>query len=338
MGARLELTRQQILAFRRNVGGLDERTPRSATSLRRAAWAGLQDSMPRAALLSLHARIEGVVPSTWEDRSLAQLWGPRFNAYVVPKRDFALFSLGRFPDDAKGRLRAERMAERLRAHLGDARMTDREAGGALGIGNELRYATTTGTIAIRWEGARAPVIWSVPAPKISADDACRELARHYLHVFGPTTADSFARWAGISRRSGNSAFASLEGSLLPVRSPIGDGCLLAEDEAAIRATERAPAPARLLPSGDAYFLLDGRERELLLPRSDQRERLWTPRVWPGALLVDGEVRGTWRRAQHTVRVETWSRLPSAARAAVEAEAATLPLPALDRPIDVVWEA
>ena len=28
--------------------------------------------------------------------------------------------------------------------------------------------------------------------------------------------------------------------------------------------------------------------------------LWTPRVWPGALLVEGEVVGTWRRAQATV--------------------------------------
>ena len=57
--------------------------------------------MPRAALLSLHARLDGVEPSTWEDPSLAQLWGPRYNTYVVPKRDFALFSLGRLPDDGR---------------------------------------------------------------------------------------------------------------------------------------------------------------------------------------------------------------------------------------------
>jgi len=336
--SRLRLTRQQILAFRRRVGGLDERMPKGAKSLRRAAWAGLQDSMPRAALLSLHARVDRVEPSTWEDPSLAQLWGPRYSTYVVPKQDFALFSLGRLPDNAKGRLRAERMAERIHAQLDGARTTDREVAGALNVGNAIRYAATTGTVAIRWEGARAPTVWTVPAPEIAPADACRELARRYLHIFGPTTAESFARWAGISRRSAASAFGSLEESLLPVRSPLGDDFLLAEDEPAMSIAETAAAPARLLPSGDAYFLLDGAERELLVPQADQRERLWTPRVWPGALLVEGEVRGTWRRAQHTVRIDVWARLSRGARDAIEAEAGALPLPGLDRPIDVVWNA
>jgi len=305
-------------------------------SLQRAAWAGLQDSMPRAALLSLHARVAAVEPTTWEHPALAQLWGPRFNAYVVAKRDFALFSLGRLPDDAKGRLRAERMARRLRAQLAGSRMTDREAARALGTGNELRYATTTGTIAIRWEGARAPVIWTVAAPQTSAEAARRELARRYLHIFGPTTAEGFARWAGVSRASGAAAFTALEGSLVPVRSPLGDEWLLADDEPAMRAGETASAPARLLPSGDAYFLLDGAERTLLVPRADRRERLWTSRVWPGALLVEGEIRGTWRRAQHTVRIDAWSRLSRGVRETIEAEARSLPLPGVDRPIEVVW--
>jgi hypothetical protein len=333
---RLKLTRKQILAFRRRVGGLDERTPMSSESLRRAAWAGLQDSMPRAALLSLHARVEGVEPSTWEHRSLAQLWGPRYTTYVVAKRDFALFSVGRRPDNAKGRLRAERLAEQLHAYLDDARATDREIMGALGIGNDIRYAATTGTVAIRWEGARAPLVWTVPAPKISPADACRELARRYLHVFGPATAEGFARWAGISRRWAAEAFSSLEGSLLPVRSPLGDEWLLGEDKAGMRAADTATAPARLLPSGDPYFLLDGAERELLVPRADLRERLWTSRVWPGALLVEGEIRGTWRRAQHVLRVEAWARLSRPEREAVEDEARALPLP-VEREIEVVWD-
>ena len=311
--------------------------PEGAESLRRAAWAGLQDSMPRAALLSLHARVDGVNPATLEDPSLAQLWGPRYSAYVVAKRDFALFSLGRHPEDAKGRLRAESTAERLHAHLNGARMTDREAGRALGIGNSLRYAATTGTVAIRWDGARAPIVWTVAGAQIDPADAGRELARRYLHIFGPTTADGFARWAGISRRSAANAFGSLEGSLVPVRSPLGDEWLLADDEPAIRAAETAAAPVRLLPSGDAYFLLDGAERDLLVPRVDRRPLLWTPRVWPGALLVEGEICGTWRRAHHTVRIDAWARLSRETRNAIEAEASALPLPGVDRRIDVVWE-
>ncbi len=312
--------------------------PEGAESLRRAAWAGLQDSMPRAALLSLHARVNGVGSSTWEDPTLAQLWGPRYSTYVVPKPDFALFSLGRYPDNATGRLRAERIADQLRAHLDGARMTDGEVGQALGVNpNAFRYAATTGTVAIRWDGARAPTVWTIAAADVDPADASRDLARRYLHIFGPTTADGFARWAGISRRAAATAFASLEGSLLAVRTPLGDEWLLADDEPGIRAAETPPAAARLLPSGDAYFLLSGGERELLIPRADQRQRLWTSRVWPGALLVEGEIRGTWRRAQHTVRIDAWTRLSRAARDAIEAEAGALPLPGVDRSIAVVWE-
>lgn len=45
--ARLELSREQILAYRREASSLNERLPASAKSLPLAAWAGLQDSMPR---------------------------------------------------------------------------------------------------------------------------------------------------------------------------------------------------------------------------------------------------------------------------------------------------
>src|SRR5581483_7144687 len=101
--------------------------------------------------------------------------------------------------------------------------------------------------------------------------------------------------------------------------PLGEEWLLAEDEQELRAAAAPPAPTRLLPSGDAYWLLDGAERELLVPQADRRAQLWTPRVWPGALLVDGEIRGTWRRAQHKLEIDTWGRLSRAAKDAVEAE-------------------
>src|SRR6478752_4441422 len=95
----IEATRAQVLAFRRRSSGLDERLPAGRRSLETAASAGLQDSMPRAAVLSLHARVEGIESDSWDDPSLVQVWGPRFSAYVIADRDRALFTLGRMPDD-----------------------------------------------------------------------------------------------------------------------------------------------------------------------------------------------------------------------------------------------
>ena len=334
---RLDLTRTQILAYRRNVQALDRRLPPGPESLRRAAWAGLQDSMPRAAVLSIHARVEGTDPSTWEDTSLVQLWGPRFSAYVVARPDIAVFTLGRLPDDAKGRRRAVETAARLEAFLAGRTMTYGEAGRGLGMNpNMLRYAAPTGTLLIRWEGARQPTIWTIPAPAVDPSGARNELARRHMHVFGPSTAGSFAQWAGIKPPRGRAAFDALRSELLPVRTPVGDGWVLTSDEPAFRAPVGATASARLLPSGDAYFLLQGADRELLVPGADRRGELWTSRVWPGAVLVRGEVVGTWRRAGTDVTIQAWRRLAPEERAAIEAEAESLPLPDIRSRIRVRW--
>ena len=337
MTPQLALTRAQILGFRRRVGALDERLPAGPRSLRKAAWAGLQDSMPRAALLSIHARVEGAEPSSWEHPSLVQLWGPRYQNYVVAARDLAVFSLGRLPDEAKGRRRAEETAARLQAHLNGTQLGYGEAGRTLGVHhNSLRYAATTGTVVIRWDGARQPIVWTVPPPTVDAHEARLELARRYLHVFGPATSATFAQWAGISGRTAVAAFGSLRRSLTAVRTPLGDAWILTRDESAFRADPGPTAPARLLPSGDAYFLLQGAERALLVPDADRRGELWTPRVWPGAILLDGEIRGTWRRAHDTITAQPWGQFSAAARDAVEAEAAALPLPGVEGRIVVRW--
>jgi hypothetical protein len=292
--------------------------------------------MPRAALLSIHARVEGTQPSTWEDPSLVQLWGPRFSAYVVAAQDVPVFSLGRLPVDDKGRRRAEETAARLREFLGDRRMTYGAAGHAMGRQpNSLRYAAPTGTVLMRWDGARQPTIWTVPPPALDPIEARLELARRYLHIFGPATSAGFAQWAGIKPMPARSAFDALAEFLTPVRTPVGDSWILTEDEPTVRATA-TPIAARLLPSGDAYFLLWGPDRELLVPEADRRRTLWTPRVWPGAVLLGGEIVGTWRRADTVFTIEAWRPLSPVEREAVEAEAESLPLPGPRTRIQVRW--
>ena len=338
MRTSLELTRSKILAFRRRAAALDERLPRGQRALQRAAWAGLQDSMPRAALLSIHARMAGTQPASWEDPSLVQIWGPRFNAYVVAKRDLAVFTVGRLPNEEGPLKRAQDIAARLRSALAGRRMLQGAAARLMGVknANELRYAAPTGTFLIRWDGSRQPDLWNVPAPEMDPHEARLELARRYLRVFGPTTPEAFATWAGIGPRSGIKAFETLRKSLTHVRTPIGEAWILSRDEP-IFLMAPVPAAARLLPSGDTWFLLQGADRELLIPDESQRRALWTSRVWPGALLVEGEIVGTWRRAEHVLTIQPWRRLSRAQRGAVEVEAGSLPLPGINRPMDIRWD-
>jgi Winged helix DNA-binding domain len=336
--AGLDVTREQIVAFRRRTGALDERLPPGPSSLAQAARAGLQDSVPRSALHSLHARVAGTAPEAWEDPSLVQVWGLRYTTYVVPAGDHAPFTLGRLPETGGTRRKAEDLAARLHAHLGGRRLDAGEAGAALGVNpNALRYAAMTGTVLIRWDGARQPTVWTVPRPEVDPAGTRSELARRYLHALGPGTPERFAAWAGVSARAAVATFDVLGESLVPVRTPIGDAFVLASDEALLRVPDGAPAPARLLPSGDLFYLLQGADRELLVPDPDRRASLWTSRVWPGAVLVDGDVAGTWRRAGASVTVQAWRRLTREARAAVETEAASLPLPEAHGDVGVRWE-
>jgi hypothetical protein len=199
----LALSREQIVAFRRQSGGLDERLDVGAASLRRAAWAGLQDSVPRSALHAIHARVEGAGPEAWEDPSLVQVWGLRYAAFVVPEGDHAPFTLGRLtPDSPMGR-RAEDLAARLAPALDGRQVDARDAAREIGVHpNMLRYATLIGTVLIRWDGARQPLVWTVPRPAIDPIAARAELLRRFLHTYAVGTRESFGRWAGLKPQPG----------------------------------------------------------------------------------------------------------------------------------------
>jgi Winged helix DNA-binding domain len=142
----------------------------------------------------------------------------------------------------------------------------------------------------------------------------------------------------MGTRPAVAAFEALGQSLTPVRrTPIGEALLLSSDEDVVRAEPGPAGAARLLPSGDAFFLLQGADRDLLIPDVERQRELWTPRVWPGALLVDGEIAGTWRRAGAVLTVQRWRPLSGTERDAVEAEAASLPLPGIPGRVVVRWD-
>lgn len=335
---KLTLSRSEILAFRQRVGYLAKRLPMKEESLRRASWAGLQDSMPRAALLSLYARIAGVTPQTWDDPSLVQIWGPRYNVYVIARDDLPIFSLGTMDDDVRKQERAFDLVRRLTDRFHGERVLNKVASAALGVHhNSIRTASPTGQLLIRWEGARQALIWTVESPTMSVSEARLALTRRYLHVYGPTSIKSFSHWSGVRLSLSTSLFAILEPELVPVATPTGDSWILAEDEKAVRLPVTSPVGARLLPSGDSYTLLHGTDRTLMVPNAENRRRLWTPRVWPGAVLLHGEIVGTWRRDHVAVTIAPWRPLLPPEKDEIVEEAEGLPLPQATRPISITWK-
>ncbi|MFO1541306.1 MAG: DNA glycosylase AlkZ-like family protein [Chloroflexota bacterium] len=337
-GAPLVLDHDAVLRGRIITNGLAARLPRDPEALRAAAWAGLQDSMPRAALLSLHARVAGIEADALDDPALVQVWGPHHAAYVVAAADLAPFTLGRLPDGTAQRRRAVETAERLVDFLGVRELGYGAAGRGIGLPpNALRYAAPTGRILLRWDGARQPTIRVGPPLATDPEAARLELARRHLHVYGPTTADAFGRWSSVGPAAARRTWAALGDALVPVRTPAGAGTILAADEAAFRASpdDRVPG-VRLLPSGDALTLLHSAERELIVPDAAARAELWTSRVWPGALLLDGRIVGAWRPADADLTVVPWRALSGAERSAIEAEAASLPLAVSGGALRVRW--
>jgi hypothetical protein len=178
--------------------------------------------------------------------------------------------------------------------------------------------------------------WMVPPPDMDPFEARLEAARRFLHVFGPSTADSFADWLGIGGRDAQRAFDALQADLIKVTTPIGERQVLAADHEAFDTRAEPATSVRLLPSGDPFYLYWGADRELLVLDARRRGELWTSRVWPGALLVGPEIVGVWRRDKHNVDIDLWRRLTDDESAAVEVEAAALPLPGLIDSVRVGW--
>src|SRR3989442_5759553 len=195
------ISRENVLAFRQRATYLHKRLPPGR--LVGAAFAGLQDSPPRSAVLALHARVKDVSPSAWKDPRLVQVWGPRGAVYVVPAHDVAVFTLGRLPRNpvlvSAVRAAAEKAKRALRARQAQPGLdvSDRAVEANF---RELRIASMTGAVRIEWNGATA--YWRLVQPPQQAPGPARlELARRFLRSVGPSTPKEFAWWSGGSAGS-----------------------------------------------------------------------------------------------------------------------------------------
>jgi hypothetical protein len=170
-------------------------------------------------------------------------------------------------------------------------------------------------------GTSPPVLRPIPGFTVADDVPERlDVVRAYLRLFGPATPRHVAGYldapvADVTARWPDDA---VEVSVAGERR-----WLLAADLE--RATSGPAAAIRLLGPFDPYLQL--RDRPLLVADRAHAADLWRTLGRPGAVLVDGEVAGTWRPRKTgrrlDLQVQPWRELPAATRTAIGEQAERL---------------
>jgi hypothetical protein len=152
-------------------------------------------------------------------------------------------------------------------------------------------------------------------------EARAELARRFLHCYGPASAQHFADWTQRSLADAKNAFSLIQEELTQVTFDRKTAWLLHRDEDAL-ASPPEPSGVRLLPVQDPY--LQQRDRATLLDDTASRRKLWQPVRGPGGVLSNGEIVGTWRartaRKRLAVSVDAFGGLDSSLQEEIYAEA------------------
>lgn len=150
-----------------------------------------------------------------------------------------------------------------------------------------------------------------------------DVLRNHLRFFGPTTAADAATYIDSLRKEVKAHWPT---DVVEVTVDGVQKWVLADDVHEIDLDVTAGGGAvRLLGPFDPY--LQARDRELIVPDESHRKDLWRILGRPGAVVVDGEVLGTWRPktfgSHLTLTVELWRRTRTGERSKIEEQAERL---------------
>lgn len=325
----MDLT-EQVRAWthqRQRLGTSATATPGEALR----AVVGVYSAHPTAPL-ALSARTRGMTAAAFRrlesERTALRVPAMRGSMFLVPRVHAARLFLPRVDIEAQVGKRLDRWAlsaddyARLKSAMLDAAAepaTSAAIGRVAGISGPV---LATLLRCLRHEGVVLPVgggslraeqfryaaseSWApdfaeaAAAAPVASDDvvagALGWLAGEYLGAFGPARVADFAWWAGLRRRTAQTAIAALE------TADIGDGLLIrAADRAAFEAVVPLTDQVDLLPKWDSYTMglaPDGRARFV---HPDVQGRVYST-GGGGTLhgdgfpvvLVDGQAVGLWR--------------------------------------------
>ena len=349
-GAAVQLSRRQVLDHRIRV----QQLPREAGTVKDTAVLdlGVQDTGPDGALWALAVR--GLVDPRPADLALA--WSVRGAPHLYRRADLPSVARAVQPwSDADAGKRIFDASKPLKAAgIGNLEALDQVAAalrtvvtrptvkGAVSAAlnarlpePHLRYCRPCDAIHVFEQpfrlaslraglelepGTSPPVLRPIPDfALLDEADPQHDVVRGYLHLLGPATHKDVAGYLDAppaevrSRWPSDAVEVQVEGR--PAWALEADLPSLLEG-GAVRVT-------RLL--GPFDLLLQGRDRSLLVEDPVRAKQLWPVLGRPGAVLVDGELVGTWRPRQSSgrlrIELDPWRELPD--RDAVEEQAARL---------------
>lgn len=171
-------------------------------------------------------------------------------------------------------------------------------------------------------------------PQAPTRGATRRLLTAMFALNGPQSRASIAAWLGATPATAAGWWAQIADEVEGVDV---DGRRLAAPPEVIAAVAESDPPrgVSLLPPGDPY--LRQTDRTLLVPDKNHRSRLFTALSGPGAVVVDGEVAGTWRhRVKDGVTIELFGPLRRGAEREAEAAVTRLALGMGTAPPPLTW--
>lgn len=308
---------------------LDERAPRESLAAVVGDIGAVQAQLMSAAELQIAVRcdcsVEEVREALWKRKTLVKTWLMRGTLHLARASDLPVFTaamgrrwirvnnawlkffnvteaevwkltdeIGAALDaspksreqiiDAVAAGRPQRIKEALRSGWGGM-LKPAARNGMLCFGPNRGQAVTF-VSPRRWLGH-----WRDEDP----DTALVEMARRYVHAYGPANKEDFAYWWGNWSGVGVAAWAGLRDDLVPVSVEGWRAHLLRSDLDAMATPPRLRNRVQLLPNFDPY-LLGHRQRDHLFDR-EHRSKVSRTAGWISpVLLVDGRVEAVWSYA------------------------------------------
>ena len=356
------LTWNQVNAWRLAQHGLAPRLQREAFLEIPSRLYGIHAQVMSAAELALGARTDGLAPqdvqdALWQHRTLVKTWAMRGTLHLLTAADLPLHAAARTIDplgwidyEAHGISQKQREAflEAVPDVLGSEPMTREQLATAVAdrVGSPVlgdliassKWGSPLKTFAFRGDlcfgpnqGKNVtfvnPKKWLRDWKPIEPEVAFQEIARRYLHAYGPLTPRNFARWWNEGRVNvAKRVFKQIEDELEPVDV---EGWKAVALRSTVEEMQQSTVSGvvRLLPMFDAYVLDIGRMGEPILAKQYWK-RIFRMQGWTTAVvLVDGLIKGVWdyktQNTQTTVTVEMFDAPTKSIQQGIEAEASRL---------------